>query len=408
MSMSDGVSNDEVPIYPMRRTDPLAPPPELLELGRTDPVRQVELWNGSRPWLVTSYDLIREVLRDTRFSSSPAMPGFPMVTEARGALMEQTRSLVRVDPPVHKERRARVVREFSARRVSDLRETVEAIVDEQIDWLQAQARPADFVTEFAMPIPAQVISSMLGVPYEDHDLFLDAAIARAGSGTSTPAETVQADNVLRDYVVGLIEARKASPQDDLISRMIERFARDGKADAANDLVEDVVVLLTGGHESTAKMIALSLLVLCQHREQFESLQKDPSLIPNAVEELLRYLSITHITPVRAVTEDVVLGGQLIRQGEGVLIPVSAANWDDSIYNEADRFDIRREFPAPSLAFGAGPHQCIGQRLALLELESVVTALAARMPDIELVDDLDQLTFTDQAAFYGVEGLKVTW
>jgi pentalenic acid synthase len=395
------------PMYPMERPDPLAPPPEFKRLRDEEPVSKVQLWDGSTAWLVTSYDLAREVYKDTRFSSSPEMPGFPLFSPGSAVVKKQDRSLLRMDPPEHRVHRKMLVPEFSPRRSETYLPDIRAEVESCVKSMLAKEPPVDFVKEFALPVPSLVICKLLGVPYEEHEAFHRHSRIRV-SQASTPDDVAEANKALMDLLDKLVTRKESEPEDDLISRLVIA-AQDGEKRLSHDeLVMMAVLMLFAGHETTANMLSLSVLTLLRHPEQLDELRADPSLMPAAVEELMRFLSIAHVSPARAATEDIEVGGKLIRAGEGVIIPLIAANWDEQAFPEPERFDIHRSGVRNQIGFGYGVHQCIGQTLARLELQVGLRGVIEGIPTLRLAADIDDLPFKHEALFYGLDELPVAW
>jgi pentalenic acid synthase len=397
----------QIPTYPMRRPDPMAPPPDYKRLRAEQPVSRVQLWDGSIAWLVTSYDLAREVYKDTRFSSNPEKPGFPLFSPGSAVVKKQDRSLLRMDPPEHRAHRKMLVPEFSPRRSESYLPDIRAVVEESVKGMLAQEPPVDFVKEFALPVPSLVICKLLGVPYEDHDEFHLHSKIRV-SQASTPEEVGAANKALMDMLDVLVTRKESAPEDDLISRLIIGGREGSEGLSHDELVMMAVLMLFAGHETTANMLSLSVLTLLQHPDQLGELRADPSLMPGAVEELMRYLSIAHVSPARAATVDIELGGQLIREGEGVIIPLMAANWDDAAFPDPERFNIHRKDVRNQIGFGYGVHQCVGQTLARLELQVALQGVIDGIPTLRLAAPVEDLPFKHEALFYGLYELPVAW
>lgn len=396
---------EQLPAYPMTRPDPLAPPPEFARLREREPVSKVELFDGSTAWLVTSYDLARQVFRDTRFSSNPRKPGFPLFSPGSAVVKQQDYSLLRMDLPEHRAHRMMLVPEFSPKRSETYLPVIEATADAAIDAMLAGPRPADLVKDFALTVPSVVICALLGVPYADHEEFHLHSKVRI-SQTSTPEQVGAANKALMSMLDRLVTAKESEPGDDLISRLM---TGDNSGRLSHDeLVMMAVLMLFAGHETTANMMSLSVLTLLNHPEQHAELRQNPQLWPAAVEELMRWLSITHVSPGRAATQDVELGGKQIRAGDGMIVPLMAANWDGSAFPEPERFDIHRVGERTQIGFGYGIHQCVGQTLARLELATALRRLTERVPTLRLAAPIAELPFKYEALFYGLYELPVSW
>ncbi|WP_416981692.1 cytochrome P450 [Streptomyces sp. T028] len=397
---------DAVPEFPMPRADrcPFDPPPALRELRERAPLTRVRLWDGTEPWLVTRYADQRALLGDPRVSADTDRPGYP--TKASPDAGEGKLSFIMMDDPEHARLRRMVTAPFAIKKVEALRPAVQRIVDDLIDKLLAGPKPVDLVEEFALPIPSLVICELLGVPYDDHAFFQDNTRTMVHRD-ATPEQRGLASREVAGYLAGLIGKRLADPRDDLLSSIAGRITV-GEIDH-QQATEMALLLLIAGHETTANMIALGTLALLQHPDQLALLREtdDPKLVSSAVEELLRYLHITHLGRRRAVTEDIEIGGQVIRAGEGVIMVNEIANRDPEVFEDPDRLDITRD-ARRHVAFGFGVHQCLGQPLARMELQVVYGTLYRRIPALKLVGSLDDVRFKHDAFIYGVHSLPVTW
>jgi cytochrome P450 len=246
---------------------------------------------------------------------------------------------------------------------------------------------------------------MLGVPYDDHDFFQTHS-ARLLNRNASIQERQSATLELVVYLDKLVRAKEEDPGDDLLGRQILKQRESGEADHGA-LLGTAFLLLLAGHETTANMISLGTLMLLRHPDALAALREDPAKIPNAVEELLRYFTIAELAMVRVATEDVELGGTVIPAGEGVLTLANTGNRDPHVFEDANRFDIDRG-ARNHLAFGYGPHQCLGQNLARVELEIVFETLFRRVPGLRLAVPAEELSFKDDATVYGMHELPVTW
>jgi cytochrome P450 len=340
---------------------------------------------------------------DQRFSRAlavapgQALPGFEM--SAAG-------SISGMDPPGHTRLRKLVASAFTARRVEALRPRVAAIVDQLIDAMAGQPQPTDLVASFSLPLPAQVICEMLGVPAADLGQFHAWSDVIIGDWQHDSGEIMTAAAELYGYFGTLIEIKRARPADDLISALIA--ARDD-ADrlSEHELTVMCCALLIAGHETTANQINLSLLLLLDHPDQVVTLRADPELIPGAVEELLRCTRLGGLPPARVTTEDVRLGGVTIPAGELVVPLYSTANRDRSVFIDPERFDVTRD-AASHLAFGAGVHHCLGAQLARVELQEAFRGLIGRLPGLRLAVPAGDLEFKPGMAIHSLRELPVRW
>lgn len=397
--------------YPPKRdpSRPLDPPTELLALQRERPIARVRIWDGSEPWLVTRYEDGRFVLGDSRFSADPTRPGFPEKSAAYAATIGQDRNMRTLDNPEHDVHKRMMIRDFAVRRVEAMRPKIQARVDELIDGMTASPeRPVDFMQAFALPLPTGVVCDVIGVPFEDESFFA-GRVAACISAKFTPEESAQAGEELYDYFDGLVEVKLATPADDLLSRLVHEQLTQGTL-AREELVTMARFLLIAGYETTAHMIGLGVLVLLDHPDQLAEMcsSNDPNLIVNAVDELLRYLSIVHTGRRRVAVEDVVVAGQLVKAGEGVIVANNVADRDESVFPDAHRFDIHRPNARLNMAFGHGIHLCIGQLLSRVEQQVVHATLWKRIPTLRLAVPREELVFDESASVFGIESLPVTW
>ena len=393
---------EEAPRYPMSRTTPFDPPPAYAMLRTERPISRVTLWDGSQAWLATRYKDYRAIAGNAKFSSDPSRPGFP--SAQRSPIQRQNRKL-NLDAPAHGTYRAMVIKYFTPSRTEELRPRFERIAQNVLDAMIEKGPPGDLVAQYGRPIASQVICEILGVPYEDRDIF--QAHIRALQGLAhTPEEAKVLSLKLRDYLLRIVIARYERPENDLISGLISEYARTGAltleevADLANHLLQ-------AGHETTANMIALGILTLLQHPDQLRQLGEDPSLVRPATDELLRYLTITQFTSPRVALEDIEVGGQLIRAGEGVIALAASANRDEEIFPDADRFNIHRK-ARQHVAFGHGVHVCVGQHVARAELQAAFSAVVLRLPQLRLAVPLEEVPFRTDMEVYGVHALPVMW
>ncbi|MFI9169439.1 cytochrome P450 [Streptomyces lincolnensis] len=399
-------SPDSLPEFPMPRQArcPFDPPPALKDLQEKAPLTKVRLWDGSEPWLVTKYADQRALLGDPRVSADTDSPGYPTKASPEGG--EGKLSFIMMDDPEHARLRRMVTAPFAIKRVEALRPAVQKIVDDLIDAMLGRPGPVDLVEEFALPIPSLVICELLGVPYDDHAFFQDNTKTMVHRD-ATPEQRGRASREVAGYLATLIGKRLAEPRDDLLSGIAGRVTA-GEIDH-RQATEMALLLLIAGHETTANMIALGTLALLQNPDQLALLREsdDPKFVAGAVEELLRYLHITHLGRRRAVTEDIEIGGRLVRAGEGVIMANEIANRDPEVFPDPDRLDLTRD-ARRHVAFGFGVHQCLGQPLARMELQVVYGTLYKRIPTLELACALEDVRFKNDAFIYGVHELPVSW
>lgn len=400
----------DVPEYPMVRAAgcPFAPPPEVMALSEARPLSRVRIWDGSTPWLITGYDEVRTLFSDSRVSVDDRRPGFPHWNEGMlSTVHKRPRSVFTADGEEHTRFRRMLSKPFTFKRVEGLRSAIQQITEDSIDEMLAGPKPGDIVTALALPVPSLVISQLLGVPYEDAEMFqhhANVGLARYATGE----DTVKGAMSLHKYLAQLVEAKMENPAEDAVSDLAERVT------AGELSVKEAAQLGTGlliaGHETTANMIGLGVLALLQYPEQAAVLREtdDPKVVANAVEELLRYLSIIQNGQRRVAAEDIEIAGEVIRAGEGIIIDLAPANWDAKEFAEPDRLYLHRSGAGQHVAFGYGRHQCVGQQLARAELQIVFHTLLRRIPSLELAVPIDDIPFKHDRLAYGVYELPVTW
>ncbi|GAA4538924.1 cytochrome P450 [Mycobacterium paraffinicum] len=407
--MTDVSTATDIPEFPMSRAPgcPFAPPPKVLELNADRQLSRVRIWDDSTPWLIHGYEAIRALFTDSRASVDDRLPGYPHWNAGMLATVhKRPRSVFTSDAEEHTRFRRMLSKPFTFKRVEALRSAVQKITDDHIDALLAGPKPGDIVSTLALPVPSLVISQLLGVPYEDADFF--QAQAQRGMGRyATEEDTAQGAASLAKYLANLVRAKMQSPSEDLVSDLAERVnAEELSVREAAQLATGVLI---AGHETTANMISLSIAALLDHPDQLALMRDsdDPKAIAVAVEELMRYLSIIQTGQRRIAVEDIDVGGETIRAGEGIILDVAPANWDARQFPQPDRLDLRRE-DGPHVGFGYGRHQCVGQQLARMELQIVLPTLLRRVPTLRLAVPLEELPFKHDALAYGLYELPVTW
>ncbi|GAA2253795.1 MULTISPECIES: cytochrome P450 [Kitasatospora] len=391
--------------FPVPRTCPYQLPAEYAGLRESSPVAKVTLPTGRSAWILTRYEDVRKALADPRLSSDRGHPDFPMLVELAKSDRDSTLSLAGMDAPEHTAARRAVVGEFTFRRMEALRPRIQDIVDACIDEMLAGPKPADLVKALSFPVPSLVICELLGVSDTDRDFFEDRT-SRMLSMTLPPLTRQQAFFDLQTYLDELVTSKEESPEDDLLSRQVAKGRQAGTYDH-DALVDLAFLLLTAGHDTTGNMISLGTLALLERPELRARITDDPGSTPDVVEELLRYFTITDIITARVAKDDVEIGGQIIRVGEGVFALGGSANRDPAVFENPDELDVDRG-ARQHLAFGHGPHQCLGQSLARMELEIVYETLLRRVPGLRLAESVDDLPLKNDAAIFGLHGLPVIW
>ena len=370
----------------------LNPHPHYAVLAAKGPVVRLRTHLGVEVYGITQWDTAIAVLRDSRFSKSSANmqnalrksglsgpgSGFPISGAKAG-------NLLNTDPPDHTRLRNLVNLAFSPRRIELLRIRVEALVDDLLSKVVGRAE-ADMIGEFAYPIGITMICELLGVPDDSRANFRDWATKAMSPGHPDQQQSL---NLLMQYLADLIGSKRklvddnAAPdaQPDVLSAMIAaRLTNDALTE--DELVSMSYLMLIAGHETTVGLIGNALLQLTQHPEQMAQLARQPELIKQAIEEVLRYDGPVHRTTMRATAEDVEIGGLTIPRGSFVQVLIAGCNRDPSRFPDPDRFDITRK-PSQNLAFGYGAHFCLGLHLARLEAHTAITRVLKAYPGMRL-------------------------
>ncbi|MET9017472.1 cytochrome P450 [Streptomyces olivaceoviridis] len=393
--------------WPAERTPgcPFDPPPAVTGLLTTAPVQRVALWDGTA-WLVTRHADQVALLRDSRVSADTSHPGYPALSAGSRAMRDHSRSFIAMDDPEHADRRRVYTADFTVKRTRRLAPRVKSLIDDLLDAMERKGPPADLVADFALPLPSLVICELLGVPYTDHDFFQRASAVIVDT-RSTPEEALEASRRLIDYLGDLIEHKADHPGDDLLSRVAAEQLATGLG-TREQCADEARLLLIAGHETTANMIALGTCAFLQHPEQLAAVRDgSPERVEGAVEEMLRYLTVAHMGRRRVALEDIEIGGVRIAAGDGIIFANDAANRDPEVFEHPERLDIDRS-ARRHLAFGSGPHQCLGQNLARVELQLAYPALFRRFPGLRLDRPLEEIPFRTAMAVYGVHELPVSW
>ncbi|PZG21517.1 cytochrome P450 [Nonomuraea aridisoli] len=387
------------------RQRPLDPPDEVSGLRQRGAMHRMTFADGHLGWLVTGYTAARAVLAHPHFSNRPDLmhPLLPnrMQLAERGKFPVPRGFFLRMDPPDHTRYRRLLTGQFTVRRMKTLEPRIAEIADACLDEMEAAGGPLDLVESFALPIPSLVICELLGVPYEDRAQF--QADSEILINLETEAEeALAAVGRISAYLYGLIRRKREEPADDLLSGLVEGGELDDE-----ELTGVGFLLLVAGHETTANMLGLGTYALLTNPDQFAAMRDDPSVVDNGVEELLRYLSIIHLGPVRTALEDVEIEGALIKAGETVAVHLPVANRDPERFPGGERLDVAR--PAGGhLSFGHGIHQCLGQQLARAEMRIAYPALLRRLPGLRLAVSPEEVPMRSDMSIYGVHRLPVTW
>ncbi|MFE6847581.1 cytochrome P450 [Streptomyces sp. NPDC057686] len=381
--------------------------PFLREAAQAAPVIRIRLPHGApgECWLASRYDAVRFVTSDPRFSRD--IVGRPLPSMNR-YLVPLDRAVSFVDPPDHTRVRSVVSSAFNRFGMAALRPRTQAVLDEHIDAMVASGPPADLVQHVTSPFPMHVIGALLGVPEAERPrlrTWADTILTRAKDEAGVERAR-QAKEEVRASFRTLARERRRRPQDDLISAL-GAAVESGRIEEEELLALATLMGINGWHavrNHTSNMVYL----LLTHDGLMSRLRSDPQAVPAAVEELLRWIPHKHgVGQARIATEDVEVGGVLIRRGEAVYVSYVAANWDERYYPAPHRIDIDRKGP-PHLAFGHGPHHCLAPLLARMEAELLLTNLITRLPGLRLAIDPGEVVWQKDVLIRGPVALPVTW
>ena len=315
--------------------------------------------------------------------------------------------MIEMDDPQHLLRRKLVNSGFTRKRVRDLQPAIENLCDTLIDNV-CERGECDFVWDIAAPLPMAVIGDMLGVRPEEREMFLKWSDDLVGflSSTADPEKfqlTMDAFAAYSEYMTGMIAERKKQPTDDLVSVLVHAEVEGSKLED-HQIVTEVLLLLVGGDETTRHTLSGGTRQLLLHPDQHDRLKGDLSLLPNAIEEMLRWTSPVK-NMARTLTADIDdFHGTALKEGEKIILLFESANFDEAVFDEPERFDITR-YPNNHVAFGFGTHFCLGNQLARLELSVMQTKLLQRLPDLRLATD-DELPLRPANFVSGLEKMPV--
>lgn len=406
------------------RTNPY---PFYEQLRNQDPVH----WDEELGfWVLSRYTEIESLYTDDRFSRAQGlMRGFQRLPAPERKIVQPvyhsfSKTVFYADPPYHTHLRGLMNHAFTPRRVERLRSYIQATVDELLDEAQSNGDVVDVIRDLAYPLPVMVISELLGLPASDRDRFkkwsddLFAILGTVRHKTTDLLErAAQSLSEMTEYVKDLSHKRRETPEDDLLTALLSVTAEEDldcrhphsstSAHASSilteeELVSNINILLSTGHETTTHLIGNGLLALLQHPDQMERLQSQPALLELAIEEMLRYDNPVQIT-YRSALEDANIHGKLIRKGDLVNSIIGSANRDPQRFSNPDRFDITRN-EGRHLGFGLGIHFCIGAPLVRLEAEVVFETLLRRFPQISLWTET--LEWQEHPIFRGLKSLPV--
>jgi cytochrome P450 len=381
------------------------------------PAREVVMPHGAKVWMVTRYDDVRFLLNDPRVSKNgwrmnemfnrhstapaaaaeddeePAGPGFDDDLSAH---------MMNSDPPRHTRLRTLVSKAFTARRMEELRPKIEQITGELLDAFPAGGE-VDLVKSFTTPLPITLVFDLLGIPHQDRGRFGEWATKLVGAGHD-PDEVAEASRQLTEYANELIDTKRVHPDDALVSALV-RVTDDGDRLTQSELVAMIFLLVIAGSETPTNQLGNAIYHLLTNPGELARLRADLSLMPAAVEELMRYDGGVGTASFRFSLDDIPLGEVVIPAGEIIVLSLSSANRDSSHFPDPDRLDLNRH-PRGALAFGHGIHYCIGAPLAKLTLQIGLSRLITRYPELRFATEPDQLTWKNSTLVHGLTALPV--
>lgn len=370
------------------------------------PVREIIAPGGTKVWLVTRYEDAKSVLTDNRLSKNieAGQKVIQQNTDGETGMVfasELAAHMMNADPPDHTRLRRQVNKVFTQRAVEKLGPRIEKITTELLDAMEGQDQ-VDLMRAFAYPLPMAVICELLGVPAGDQERFQGWVPTQLSGGD--PESMAQATTALLGYLHELVESKRSQPADDLLTGLV-RSSDDGKLNT-QELVSMAFLLLVAGNETTVNLIGNGAFALLRHPDQLAALRADRSLLPGAVDELLRYESPVNTSSLRFTTEPIEVDGVVIPKGELVVVALTSANRDESQFPDAGTLDIHRSAGA-NLSFGHGIHYCVGAQLARLEAQIAFDRLIDRFPGIRLAADPADLRWQPGTALRGLRSLPVS-
>lgn len=402
--------------FPFARPFGAEPPLEFAKLRKEAPVAQVTIREtGATAWLLTKHADICNVLTDNvHFSKIRTREGFPELTKGgKLAAASGKPTFVDMDPPEHTVQRATVWPMMCPEFVQTLRPMIKQIVDQNIKkMMSAPSGSADLVADFGLPVASTIIYKILGVPISEMAFFNEQNATRT-NGSATSAAAAAANKAFVDHLQKVIESQipaAADGKDDtLIKMLINRQLNKGKM-TLEEVVQVTFLMLVAGNATLVSMMALGVSTLLQHPSQLAELRANPALIPNAVQEICRFHTASALATRRIVIKDVTVRGVHLKVGDGVIAATQSGNRDEDAFPNPDRFDIHRDFEGmyKSLAYGHGPHQCVSEYLARLELEVVFEELFKAMPNLKLKVDFKDIKYSPAIADVGITELPITW
>ncbi|WP_131744943.1 cytochrome P450 [Frankia sp. Cppng1_Ct_nod] len=392
-----------LPEFPFARSSALDTDTLGIELLASAPVTRARLRDGAEIWAALSNAAARQVVTDPRFSSRAALePDGPKIGNTVPDL------LLSMDGEEHASVRSLFSKAFTPRMVERMRPWIEGLVSDLLDAVERKGPPLDLVEQFTAPLPVTVMCQLLGVPYADRGQFMAWTDRMLGDTGFTPEEIAEGIGNLQQYMGQLVDRKRREPAEDFTTELIG-VSEHGNRLTEDQLVNNLFLMLGAGYDTTLKQLSNSILILLSRPQEYLRLVENPDLIPNAVEELLRYLLLSPTgLPVRVAVEDVELDGQLIRAGETVAVLYHVANRDPALFECPNELDLTRPEAAKHMSFGAGPHFCLGAPLARLELRTALFQLTQRFPALRLAVPPSDVLWKEGGIQRGPRTLPVEW
>jgi nocardicin N-oxygenase len=395
--------------YPFGDAHALDLDPIFRRLRAAEPLSRVVLPHGGEAWLATRFADVRTVLADPRFSRAATVGAD--VPRVRPEIDDNAASILNMDPPDHTRLRRLVATAFTARRVEQLRPRATELTIEMLAGMRAAGPGADLVEHVSVPLPVTIICELLGVPVADRTIFRAGADAALSTSSRTPEQRATARAEMLAYMAELVAQRRAEPREDLLSALVTAHDQGDRLTTA-ELVGLGVGILIAGHETTMNMIGNMTILLLTRPDRGAPLRGDgpdaKEAITRGVEELLRYTPLGASAGFpRIATEDLELSGVRVRAGEAVIAVVHAANRDPEVFERPEELVLDRP-TGPTVAFGYGPHHCLGAQLARMELQEAIGALLREFPDLHLAIPADEVPWRRGALVRGPERLPVDW
>jgi len=395
---------ERLPAMPFDRSGVLELAPAYRALQGEQPISRVRTPAGDVAWLVTGYEVVKELFTDDRLGRAHPDPEHAPRFSNSFLFLGGSVGTYETEKADHARMRRVLTRSFMVKRMNALRPAIQGIVDGALDRLTAMTPPVDFHAELSFLVPVLAICQLLGVPNEDRDRF--GAWTQQSMHMWDREKAAEGHRLLAAYMHGLIQRKRQAPAEDVISDLLAAQHEEDRF-TEQDMIQLCVALLMAGHETTVARIDLGTLLLLTHPDQLDALRRDPGLATGAVEEILRMAAPTLGVIARYAVAEIEVGGVAIAPGDLVLISTDTANRDGAAFAEPDRFDIRRA-PNQHVAFGHGLRFCIGAGLARVELQTVFSTLFQRVPTLRLAVGLDELRLRDDTPLGGLTRLPVTW